>query len=149
MKIYLDDVRTPKDKDWMVVRNYHEFVNLVQKIGIRNIATISLDHDLGDSAMNEYYNNVAPNFKLDYENINEKTGYDAAKFLVDEFYTQYPERLVMNHFDKKKEPIMFPIVLVHSANPIGSANMMGYINNFLMNEAKPQTCVRHAIPHTV
>ncbi len=27
MKIYLDDVRTPKDKDWMVVRNYHEFVN--------------------------------------------------------------------------------------------------------------------------
>ena len=149
MKIYLDDVRTPKDKDWMVVRNYHEFVNLVQNVGIRNIGTISLDHDLGDSAMNEYYNNVAPNFKLDYENINEKTGYDAAKFLVDEFYSQYPERLAMNYFDKKKEPIMFPIVLVHSANPIGSANMMGYINNFLMNESKPQTCVRHTIPHTV
>ncbi len=30
---------------------------------------ISLDHDLGDSAMNEYYNNVSPNFKLDYDNI--------------------------------------------------------------------------------
>ena len=149
MRIYLDDVRTPMDKDWMVVRNYHEFVNLVQKVGIKNIATISLDHDLGDSAMNEYYNNVAPNFKLDYENINEKTGYDAAKFLVDEFYSKYPERLTMNYFDKKKEPIMFPIVLVHSANPIGSANMMGYINNFLMNEVKPQTCVRTQIPHTV
>jgi hypothetical protein len=26
---------------------------------------------------------------------------------------------------------------------------MGYINNFLMNEVKPQTCVRHSIPHTV
>jgi len=149
MRIYLDDVRTPKDKDWMVVRNYHEFVNLVQKVGIRNIGTISLDHDLGDSAMNEYYNNVAPNFKLDYENINEKTGYDAAKFLVDEFYSQYPERLAMNYFDKKKEPIMFPIVLVHSANPIGSANICGYINNFLMNEVKPQNCVRVQIPHTV
>jgi hypothetical protein len=149
MKIYLDDVRTPKDKDWMVVRNYHEFVNLVQKIVIKNISNISLDHDLGDSAMNEYHTNVSPNFKLDYNNISEKTGYDAAKFLVDEFYSQYPERLEMNHFDKKKEPIMFPIVLVHSANPIGSANMMGYINNFLMNEAKPQTCVRHTIPHTV
>lgn len=37
MKIYLDDVRTPMDKDWMVVRNYHEFVNLVQKLGIKNI----------------------------------------------------------------------------------------------------------------
>jgi hypothetical protein len=149
MTIYLDDIRTPKDKDWMVVRNYHEFVNLVQKIGLENIELISLDHDLGDSAMNEYYTNVSPNFKLDYNNISEKTGYDASKFLVDEFYSQYPERLEMNHFDKKKEPIMFPIVLVHSANPIGSANICGYINNFLMNEGKPQTCVRHTIPHTV
>ena len=43
MKIYLDDVRTPKDKDWMVVRNYYELVNLVQKVGIKNISTISLD----------------------------------------------------------------------------------------------------------
>lgn len=149
MKIYLDDVRTPKDKDWMVVRNYHEFVNLVQKLGLRNIATISLDHDLGDSAMNEYHTNVSPNFKLDYGNITEKTGYDAAKFLVDEYYTQNPERLEMNYFDRKKEPLDFPIVLTHSANPIGSANIMGYINNFWMNEGKPQTCVRTQIPHTV
>jgi hypothetical protein len=149
MKIYLDDVRTPKDKDWMVVRNYHEFVNLVQNVGIKNIHTISLDHDLGDSAMNEYHTNVSPNFKLNYENITEKTGYDAAKFLVDEFYSKYPERLEMDYFIKKAEPVMFPIVLVHSANPIGSANICGYINNFLMNETKPQTCVRHSIPHTV
>jgi hypothetical protein len=149
MKIYLDDVRTPKDKDWMVVRNYHEFVNLVQNVGIRNIGTISLDHDLGDSAMNEYHTNVSPNFKLDYNNISEKTGYDAAKFLVDEFYSKYPERLDMDYFAKKEEPVMFPIVLVHSANPIGSANIMGYINNFWMNEVKPQTSVRHSIPHTV
>lgn len=149
MKIYLDDVRTPKDKDWMVVRNYHEFVNLVQKLGLRNIGTISLDHDLGDSAMTEYHTNVSPNFKLNYENITEKTGYDAAKFLVDEYYTQNPERLEMNYFDRKKEPLDFPIVLTHSANPIGSANIMGYINNFWMNEGKPQTCVRTQIPHTV
>ena len=149
MKIYLDDVRTPMDKDWIVVRNYNEFVNLVKKLGLRNIGTISLDHDLGDSAMTEYHTNVSPNFKLNYENITEKTGYDAAKFLVDEFYSQYPERLEMNYFDKKKEPVNFPIVLTHSANPIGSANIMGYINNFWMNEVKPQTCVRTQIPHTV
>ena len=149
MKIYLDDVRTPKDKDWLVVRNYHEFVNLVQKLGLKNIGTISLDHDLGDSAMTEYHTNVSPNFKLNYENITEKTGYDAAKFLVDEYYTQNPERLEMNYFDRKKEPLDFPIVLTHSANPIGSANIMGYINNFWMNEGKPQTCVRTQIPHTV
>ena len=149
MKIYLDDVRTPKDKDWIVVRDYHQLVNLVQNVGIKNIETISLDHDLGDSAMNEYHTNVSPNFKLDYNNISEKTGYDAAKFLVDEFYSKYPERLTMDYSTKKEEPVMFPIVVVHSANPIGSANIMGYINNFWMNEVKPQTCVRVQIPHTV
>ena len=149
MKIYLDDVRTPKNKDWVVVRDYHQLVNLVQNVGIKNVHTISLDHDLGDSAMNEYHTNVSPNFKLDYNNISEKTGYDAAKFLVDEFYSKYPERLTMDYFTKKEEPVMFPIVVVHSANPIGSANIMGYINNFWMNEVKPQTCVRVQIPHTV
>ncbi len=149
MKIYLDDVRTPKDKDWIVVRDYHQLVNLVQNVGIKNIGTISLDHDLGDSAMNEYHTNVSPNFKLDYNNISEKTGYDAAKFLVDEFYSKYPERLDMDYFTKKEEPVMFPIVVTHSANPIGSANIMGYINNFWMNEVKPQNCVRVQIPHTV
>ena len=79
MKIYLDDVRTPKDKDWVVVRDYHQLVNLVQNVGIKNVHTISLDHDLGDDAMNEYHTNVSPNFKLDYNNISEKTGYDVAK----------------------------------------------------------------------
>ena len=95
-RIYLDDVRTPVDGNWIVVRNYQEFVDKINELGLDNIELVSLDHDLGDSAMNEYHNNVAPNFKLDYENINEKTGYDAAKFLVDEFYSKYPERLVMN-----------------------------------------------------
>jgi hypothetical protein len=99
--------------------------------------------------MNEYHTNVSPNFKLDYNNISEKTGYDAAKFLVDEFYSKYPERLTMDYSTKKAEPVMFPIVVVHSANPIGSANICGYINNFWMNEVKPQNCVRVQIPHTV
>ena len=36
--IYLDDVRTPIEKDWIVVRNYDEFVETVTKIGLKNIA---------------------------------------------------------------------------------------------------------------
>ena len=149
MKIYLDDVRTPVEKDWQVVRNFYELSDLVQKVGLNNIDVISLDHDLGDSAMTEYHTNVSPNYKLSYENIDEKTGYDAAKFLVDEFYKLNPERLEMSRSDKKKEPIKFPDVYTHSANPIGSANILGYINNFLMNEGKPQNCIRVQIPHTV
>ena len=26
LRLYLDDIRTPIDKDWIVVRNYDEFV---------------------------------------------------------------------------------------------------------------------------
>jgi hypothetical protein len=153
-KIYLDDVRTPINKknegveEWIVVRSYDEFVNKIQEVGFDNVDLISLDHDLGDAAMSEYFNNVSPNYKLDYDNIKEKTGYDCAKWLVDYFYDNNPNRLTMNRFDKRNFPIKFPTVYTHSANPIGSANIMGYINNFLMNEGELQTCVRVQIDHT-
>ena len=81
-KIYLDDVRTPIDDEWEIARDYDQFVEVIQRIGLDNIEVISLDHDLGESAMIEYYNNVKDNYKLEYDNIEEKTGYDCCKFLV-------------------------------------------------------------------
>lgn len=138
--IYLDDVRTPVDPRWEVVRNYEEFVEKVEKIGLENIEVISLDHDLGDTAMQEYFNNVSPNYSLDYSNISERTGYDCAKWLVNHFYDRQ---------EKQTSSSTFPLVYTHSANPIGSANIMGYINNFLMNERRPQTCQRVTIEHTI
>ena len=149
IRIYLDDVRTPIEQDWIVVRSYQEFKDKVMEIGLKNIHMISLDHDLGDSAMSEYFTNVSPNYKLDYNNITEKTGMDCTKWLVNQFYDENPKRIEMSRFDKRNVPIKFPAVYVHSANPIGSANMMGYINNFFMNEGEPQNCVRVQIPHTV
>ena len=136
MRLYLDDIRTPKgeDNEWEVVRNYDEFVAHIKMNGLENYEVISLDHDLGDTAMNEYYNNVHPNYTLDYNNITEKTGLDCAKWLVAE---------------SMKTGIPLPAVYVHSANPIGSANIMGYVNNYLMNCRMPQTCVRVKIEHTI
>jgi len=133
-RIYLDDVRTPLQDDWVVVRNYDEFVSKIRLVGLDNIEVISLDHDLGDSAMVEYYNNVKDNYQLDYTNITEKTGYDCCKFLVSE---------------SMSKNIPLPQIYVHSANPIGSANMMGYINNYFMNCRLPQTCIRVTIQHTI
>ena len=75
-KIYLDDVRTPVDKDWIVVRSYDEFVQKINEIGLENIGLISLDHDLGDSAMNEWLYGVTKNYSINYDNITEKTGMD-------------------------------------------------------------------------
>ncbi len=145
-KIYLDDTRTPIDKEWVLVRNYSQFVTKVQDIGLENISEISLDHDLGDTAMNEYFNNVQPNYTLDYNNITEKTGYDCAKWLVEHYYQLNPPsdtpRLIKRTLDFK-----FPKITTHSANPIGASNIMGYINNFLFNEAREQNCVRVRIAH--
>jgi len=143
-KIYLDDIRTPVDTSWVVVRSYDEFVDKVKEIGFENIELVSLDHDLGDTAMDEYHNNVSPNYKLDYENIKEKTGYDCAKWLVDYYLDNFNTQ--EKRGDKKKNGILFPTVCTHSANPIGSANIMGYINNFFMNEGQPQSCIRVQIP---
>lgn len=143
IRLYLDDVRTPKDPNnewvdgipqWEVVRSYDEFVAHIKLNGLDAYEVISLDHDLGDSAMNEYYNNVHPNYTLDYNNISEKTGLDCAKWLVAESMTK---------------GIPLPQIYTHSANPIGSANIMGYINNYLMNCRLPQTCVRVQIQHTI
>jgi len=134
LKLYLDDIRTPKDPDWIVVRNYDEFVAQIKLHGLGSFEVISLDHDLGDDAMVEYYTNVKNNYMLDYNNIKERTGMDCCRYLVAE---------------SMNEKIPLPQIYVHSANPIGSGNMMGYINNYLMNCKLPQHCVRQQIEHTI
>lgn len=146
-RIYLDDIRTPNDENWIVVRNYEQFVKVVTDIGLENIEIISLDHDLGDTAIEEYFNNVKPNYEINYSNILEKTGMDCAKWLVDYYLNKYDT--LESRVGKKSSGIIFPLVYTHSANPIGSANIMGYINNFLMNEGQSQSCVRVNIPHSV
>lgn len=132
-KIYLDDIRTPVDSSWLVVRNYYEFVETVSKIGLENIEIISLDHDLDQSAMAEWHNNVYHNYTLNYDNIIERTGMDCVKWLVEQWNLGKP---------------VVPVV-VHSANAIGSGNMTGYINNYRHINRLPQNCIRVQIEHTI
>ena len=141
-RIYLDDIITPKSpnnewiegvEEWTVVRSYDEFVQKVNSVGLENIEIISLDHDLGDTAMNECLYGVTKNYSINYDNITEKTGYDCAKWLVSQW------------MDGK--PVVR--VVTHSANAIGSANIMGYVNNYLHLNRLPQNCVRVQIEHTV
>lgn len=140
--IYLDDIRTPISlnnewvegvPEWTVVRSYDEFVAKVSEIGLENIELISLDHDLGDSAMREWHTNVYHNYTLNYDNINEKTGMDCAKWLVEQWLDGEPVCKVM----------------VHSANAIGASNIMGYINNFKHINHLPQDCGRWNPSHKV
>ena len=132
--LYLDDVRTPNSENWKVVRNYDEFVSHIMLNGLENYEVISLDHDLGEESMYEYYTNVKNNFTLNYDNIvNEKTGMDCAKYLVAK---------------SMEKGIPLPQIYIHSANPIGSANMMGYINNYFRNCKLPEVCIKVNIEHT-
>jgi len=134
IQLYLDDIRTPNNDDWLVVRSYDELVSHIRLNGLDKYEVISLDHDLGDTAQKEYFNNVSPNYQLDYNNILEKTGLDCAKWLVAE---------------SMNSKIPLPQIYTHSANPIGAANIMGYVNNYLKNCRLPQTCIRVKIEHII
>lgn len=131
--LYLDDVRIPTEGDWEVVRNYDEFVAHIKINGLEKYEVISLDHDLGEGAMVEYYTNTKPNYELNYGRIFEKTGMDCARFLVSE---------------SMNTKVLLPQIYVHSANPIGSANIIGYINNYFRNNKLPEVCVKANITHT-
>lgn len=124
--LYLDDCRYPIDSEWVVVKDYDEFVKYVEEQGLENIQRISLDHDLGKSAMNEYFTNTYSNGFINYDNIEEKTGMDVCKYLVKKSI---------------ETKIPLPLITVHSHNPIGRKNMKSYINSYLKYMELDQTCV--------
>jgi len=147
-RIYLDDIRTPIEEGWIVVRSLAELKDKVLELGLERISHISLDHDLDQTAMAEYFGNVAKNYTIDYSKIEEPTGMDCVRWLVEHFYSKNPKRKMMSRLEKKSYPIKFPYITVHSHNPIGAANMSGYINNFLKNEGQEEDCERAKIPYT-
>ncbi len=121
-KLFLDDIRIPKDctnglvpshmnkfyweNDWSIVRSFNEFVDWIQKNGLPDL--ISFDHDLADV-------HYIMGFSKHSENQDtEKTGYDCAKWLGE--YCM----------DNKKS---LPNFVVHSQNPVGKQNINSYLNN--------------------
>lgn len=124
-KLFLDDIRSPKDaiglvpsnmntfyweNDWDVVRSHDEFVAFVEKNGVPNF--VSFDHDLADEHYVEFMNLRDRNFE-GYEPM-EKTGYESAKWLV--------ERCV-------ELGVELPAYQVHSANQVGKQNIESYLEN--------------------
>jgi hypothetical protein len=123
-KLFLDDIRQPKDAcylvqdwaklyfndEWDVVKTHREFVSWIKRNGVPT--HVSFDHDLADV-----------HYDIDFDDWDvytaeqlgvEETGLDSAKFLVD-----YCEN---NGFD-------LPLYQVHSANPIGRRNIKTYLDN--------------------
>lgn len=121
MKLFLDDLRSldmiypnADESEWVIVRDFYQFVNYIQKYGVPDF--ISFDHDLGFEHTRYYFENgghASPPDPLN-ANFKEKTGYDAAKWLVD-------------YCAEKEEPL--PLWHVHSHNPIGAENIRQYLKN--------------------
>ncbi len=126
IKVFLDDVRIPRDclgymykrigvdnllyqEDWIIVRNYHEFVKLVDE-NVGNISHVSFDHDLADEHYHYSMNDSSDEYnKYLMSECQEKTGTDCAKYLK-ELY--------------KEDNITLPIMYVHSMNPVGTQNII-------------------------
>lgn len=99
-KLFLDDCRSIPDSSWDVVRSYKEFVEFIEKNGVPDI--ISFDHDL---AFEHYpFSEESPGLEIPYDKYTEKTGYDCAKWLIEN------DKLPTKYF-------------VHSMNPVGKANI--------------------------
>lgn len=107
MFIFLDDVRmpgdvswiklpTPQDGKWIIVRNYDEFVALLEH-SKKQPTFISFDHDL---EFNHY--------KGDFSSKDEKTGLHCARALIE---------ICLDRGWR------FPKYTCHSMNPIGKKNI--------------------------
>lgn len=122
-RLYLDDNRNPlSELDFDVVRSYDEFVAYILKKGVPEL--ISFDHDLADEHVKDYLKDPN-NGKLSYESYRERTGYDAAKWLVDYCISSN---------------IKLPKCFVHSQNTIGAMNIRMYINNYLGRHGMEANC---------
>lgn len=132
--LFLDDERIPYSSDrdvknafavtknpiyytthWEIVRNYYQFVEMIEKNGLPNL--ISFDHDLGKKYKRE---DVPAKFLSDDKNDStilntEKTGYDALKWLC-EYCLDHNQDL--------------PEIYLHTANEVGFVNMRDYIKSF-------------------
>jgi len=139
ISIYLDDQRNPTESpsdnsEWIVVRNYKEFIEVIEREGLENVEIISLDHDLDYSATLHFVNEVRNTYTIDYSKIEKETGFDAAKWLIEH---------------SKSTGVPLPQCYVHSANPIGCGNITGYINLYLKLCKRPETCIRIRWNHEI
>ena len=103
--LFLDDERFPANSfpphgEGHIVRSYQEAVLFVKENGMPSY--ITFDHDLG----------------------TELTGYDFAKFLVEE------------DLNGNSLPPNFSFA-IHSANPVGANNITELLNSYLKFKGKP------------
>lgn len=129
--IWLDDIRDPLVDNWRVfwairvadedvvwVKDYNEFVAWIRENGLP--AGINFDHDLADEHYDPAMYESSANYNEAANNFKEKTGMDAAKWLVNYCMDNGLE---------------LPKYYVHSANPVGRENIQKYLYQFKITQS--------------
>lgn len=122
--LWLDDIRNPHESNWLSyspiphkeviwVKSYLEFTKWIKKNGLPD--GICFDHDLGKEVETKVRSKGLSKKAARKLKGEEKTGMDCAKWLVE--YCM----------DNKME---LPVWNIHSANPVGKANIGGLLINF-------------------
>ena len=125
--LWLDDYRDPMEGQWLVfspitledlevywVKSYQQFIDWIITNGLPE--AICFDHDLGLEVAFEARSKGMSKRKSRLLKKEEKTGYDAAKWLVN---------YCMDN-DKK-----LPLYNIQSANPVGKENIDKLLKNFI------------------
>ncbi len=100
-----------KNLTWFIVRNFEQFVNTIEKLGLPEC--ISFDHDLKDKHYYYYQMYTAYTGTIDYT-VLEGTGYECAKWLVN---------YILNH------DLTTPTILIHTQNVVGGENIKKLFEN--------------------
>lgn len=113
--ISLQEVSGVSPEDWVIVRNYEEFVSHIRHFGAPK--KVSFDHDLCDDHMNEYLKiRDIPSKKFDYAKFKTKTGFHCAQYLI--------QHCADNSLD-------FPEYFIHTYNHIGYENIEKEITKYV------------------
>ena len=94
-----------KELDWIIVRNFGDFVKVIKEKGLPEI--ISFDHDLKDFHYYHYRTFTVYTGWIDYS-LLEGTGFECAKWLI--------SYLLDNDLDS-------PTILIHTQNTVGAKNI--------------------------
>jgi ASC-1-like (ASCH) protein len=100
----LKHVSNVDNDNWIVVRNYDDFVKTIEEKGLPDV--VSFDHDLHEEHIKHYYSVTEKTGIVEYGNLKIKTGKHCAEYFVQKY--------------KELCPTYIPHVYVHSANRWGA-----------------------------
>jgi ASC-1-like (ASCH) protein len=100
----LKHVSNVDNDNWIVVRNYDDFVKTIEEKGLPDV--VSFDHDLHEEHIKHYYSVTEKTGIIEYGNLKVKTGKHCAEYFVQKY--------------KELCPTYIPHVYVHSANQWGA-----------------------------